>query len=177
MIGFSEMGRISYRTKCMDLERAGRFARCLSANGRFADVEIRESKRAKGAERWFVCFLPVNPARIEAMVERQQSARAERAVTESFTVVADPDHDFLHVYSHGSQETYEVCIEAATCSCLDFRYRGGPNMVCKHLIAAADALRRGEVGEFEVIPAPVPAERHRQDQDRFSQIFDDGWKP
>jgi hypothetical protein len=158
MESFTAMGKLSFRTRCMDIERAGRFARCLLANAtRFTEVEICESKRARGEERWFVCFLPISLARQAAMVDRQQRAREVRAATQTFTVVADPDADFLHVYSHHSQETYEVSIPAATCSCPDQHYRGGANLVCKHLLAAADAVRRGDVGGFEVIPSAPEA--------------------
>lgn len=167
MESFVEMGRLSFRTKCLNIERAGAFARALNANRRFTEVEIRESKRAKGEDRWFVCFLPSNPSRIAAMVDRQQNVRAERAVTETFTVVADPDHDYLHVYSHGSQECYEVSLPAATCSCPDYHYRGGANLVCKHLLAASDATRRGEVGAFQPIP------NRQADRDRFEELFGD----
>jgi hypothetical protein len=143
MESFVAMQQLSFRTKCLNIERAAAFARALNANRRFTEVEIRESKRAKGEARWFVCFLPANPLRQAAMVDRQQSARAERAATESFTVVADPDHDYLHVYSHGSQETYEVSLAGTSCSCPDFHYRGSANLVCKHLLAAASAVGPG----------------------------------
>lgn len=168
MVSFVEAGMISFRTRCMDLERAARFARCLAANEkRFTDVEIRESKRAKGDARWFVCFLPVNAARVGAMLDHQQQSREERASTQSFTVVADPDHDYLHCYSHATQETYEVSIQAATCSCPDFSYRlSGTGVLCKHLVAAAAAVRRDEVGTFQ----PVP-DRRTEDRDRFAEIW------
>jgi predicted nucleic acid-binding Zn finger protein len=153
----------------MEFERAARFARCLSANvKRFRDVEIRESKRATGAVRWFVCFLPVTPDRARAMLELEQESREERALTQSFTVVADPDHDYLHVYSHASQETYEVSLAGAHCSCPDHQYRlAGTGVLCKHLIAACEAVKRGEVGEFKRIPD------RRTDQERFEALFGD----
>jgi SWIM zinc finger len=174
MIGFPEMGRISFRTKCLTIERAGAFARALNANSRFTDVEIRESKKAKGDVRWFVCFLPSSPARQAAMLEREQSAREDRAATQAFTVVKDPDHDYHHVYSHQSQECYEVSVPAATCDCPDFRYRANGSFLCKHLIACASAIRRGEVGTFEAVPAPRISAGDMswaKDQALFEQVF------
>lgn len=176
MVSFIEAGMISFRTRCMDLEHAARFARCLSANEtRFRDVEIRESKRAKGEARWFVCFLPLKAERVEKMLDAQQSAREERAATQTFTVVADPDFDYLHVYSHSSQETYEVSIQVATCSCPDHTYRlAGTGVLCKHLLAGAAAVRTGEVGEFKRIPQRPAITQDMQwvkDQAAFEQVF------
>lgn len=175
MVSFIEAGMISFRTKCLTLERAASFARALNANRRFRDVEIRESRRAKGEVRWFVCFLPSNPVRETVLLEGQQSAREARAAEQSFTIVADPDHDYLHCYSHHTQETYEVSIAGATCSCPDFQYRlSGTGVLCKHLVASADAVRTEAVGEFQQVPARKEIGtdmRWVNDQAAFEQVF------
>jgi hypothetical protein len=75
----AQNGKIVYRTRCMELEAAARFARCLTANSRFEEVTIEQSGRARGERRWFVAFAPSNEERQAAMVERQQTAREERA--------------------------------------------------------------------------------------------------
>src|SRR3990172_7161393 len=151
---FTTMSHPTFRTKCMDIEHAGRFARCLGANPRFTAIEIRESRRAKGEVRWFVCFLPSNPVRQTAILGRQQDIQEQRFSERDYTVVRDPDHDYLHVLSHHSGDTHEVSVEAATCTCGHFHYRlAGTGLLCSHLLAAAAAIRRGEVGEFTPIPA------------------------
>jgi hypothetical protein len=174
MVSFVEVGMISFRTRCMELERAARFARCLSANEtRFTDVEIRESKKARGAARWFVCYQPANPRRQAAMLSRQQDLQEQRAAEREYTVVRDPDHDYLHVFSHHSGDTHEVSLAGASCTCGHFTYRlRGTGVLCSHLVAAADATRRGEVGEFRTIPTPVPAPSQRSaDRDQFAEIW------
>jgi hypothetical protein len=90
---FTKDGKVVYRTKCLELEHAARFAKCLGANARFAEIEISESTRAKGERRWIVEFQPANVERQAEMAERQQAAREERAATEgqSYHFVLDKD--------------------------------------------------------------------------------------
>lgn len=140
-----------YRSKLLPLHRAASFARALSANSRFLAVEIQESPRAKGDKRWFVRYLPSNAQRVQAMVDRQQQAREERAAKEPFTFAQDPDHPFLWCHSHSSGEVYEVT--ARDCSCPDFTFHAKPlGLVCKHIIAGKEAVARGEVQTFQAIP-------------------------
>lgn len=165
-------GSLSYRTKLMPRSKAESFAAALRANAHFTAVAVVQSERAK-TPKFFVDFLPSNPARLEEMARRQQDARAERAVTQQFTFVRDPDHPFFHCFSHGSGETYEIDLYGTSCNCWDHVQRTAPNgMRCKHLLRFAVARRNGEIGEFVVIPA-APAS-HRLDQDRFDEIFADG---
>jgi len=142
-------------TKLMDIEHAGRWARCLTANSRFTSVEIQTSRRAKSAHvRYFVTYLPSSASRQTAMLDRQQDARNRRADEQEFTFCHDGDHDFYHCLSHTSGETYDVTLNS--CSCPDHQFHCAANgLACKHRLALASALRRGEVGEFETVPAPV----------------------
>ena len=60
-----------YRTKLMAIEAAARFAKCLQANERFAEVTIETSSRAKSDKKYFVQFQPANDARVDAILARQ----------------------------------------------------------------------------------------------------------
>src|SRR5262245_30638995 len=97
-------GTIIYRTKLMDLDHAARFARCLGSNSRFEQVTIEQSRRATGERCWFVAFAPANIVRQAAMVERQQTAREERAALQDFDFVLDKDagRPFCWCHSHTS---------------------------------------------------------------------------
>jgi hypothetical protein len=168
MESFNAMSRLTFRTLCLTLNRAAAFARCLSGNPRFDEVEIIESKRARGENRWIVRYLPRNPDRQQAMLDRQQDARTERGHSEAFTFVADCDHPFYHCLSHASGEVYGV--SAHGCDCGDAYYRlRGTGLRCKHQVALLLALERGEVAEFEPVP-PRPVDR-RAEQDEFTRIF------
>jgi hypothetical protein len=142
-------GQVVYRTRTLTLNQAAAFARCLQGNNRFTGVEIIESDRARGAARWFVTFLPSNEVRQEAMAERQQTAREERAAEQEFTFVLDKDagRPFCWCHSHTSGEVYEV--KEDTCSCPDWLYRGQrAGIRCKHQIALVSAIDRGEIRTF-----------------------------
>ena len=137
-----------FRTKCMVLAQAARFAKCLEGNSRFLGVEITESTRAKSDKRWFVAFTPSNPERVQAILDRQQDARAQRAAEQTFSFMLDKDggRPFLWCYSHASGETYEVDCQGRSCSCPDHEFRCKPNgLKCKHQIAAAAAIQAGDV--------------------------------
>lgn len=158
---------VVYRTKCMTLERAAGFARCLEGNARFEGIEIAESRRAKGEARWFVLYAPTNSDRRWDMVTRQQEGRLARAFEQSFTFCADKDAGrlFFWCHSHQSGEVYEVTPQ--TCNCPDTLHRlQGTPIRCKHRIALDLALHRGEVVEFETIPA-----RPAFDKAEFERIF------
>ena len=133
---------VVYRTRCLPLEAAGRFARCLAANAQYTGVEIAESKRAKGEARWFVSYLPSRGERVEEMVAREQDKRELRALRQEFTFVQD--QGFVWCHSHGSGECYEVT--AHSCTCADFHYRlKGTGIACKHILALAEARRQDAV--------------------------------
>jgi predicted nucleic acid-binding Zn finger protein len=135
-------GAVQYRTRCLSIQAAGAFARCLRGNAKFTGIEIAESKRARGEKRWIVLFTPSNAARVEDMQERQQGSRAQRAVEQSFTFCLDKDsgQPFFWVHSHQSGEVYEVTEHS--CSCPDAAYRlQGTSLRCKHQIALTNARR------------------------------------
>lgn len=162
-------GELTMRTKLMAFEAATRFARCLSANVRFAAVAIETSSRAKGEKRHFVTFLPASRERLEALAQRQQDARTERAFVQEFTFCADRDTErlFWWCYSHESGETYETTEQS--CSCPDAEYRCRANgLRCKHQIALSQAIRAEATVEFKVIPDPA---RKAFDAKRFEEIF------
>lgn len=147
-------GELSMRTKLMEIAPAGRFARCLRANPRFTAVQIESNPRAKGDACYFVTFLPSSPERLEALAQRQQDARADRALSQAFTFCADKDSGrlFHWCHSHATGEVYEVTPES--CNCPDHEYRCAPNgLLCKHQIALLTAVRDGAVAEFTVLPS------------------------
>jgi hypothetical protein len=165
---FDASGMLTFRTRLMELEPAARFAKCIAANPRFGAVEIVTSRRAKGERRFYVTYLPTNEARLAAIVDRQQSARAKRATEQDFVFCHDGDHDFFHCHSISSGEVYETTLNS--CTCPDHTWRCLPNQIaCKHSLALADHLREERTTTFK----PVTPSTHRADQDRFDMIFSD----
>lgn len=168
MESFDSTGMLTFRTRLMELEPAARFARCVQANARFGAVEIQTSRRAKGERKFFVTYLPTSEARLEALVDRQQQARAQRAAEQEFVFCHDGDHDFYHCHSLSSGEVYETTLNS--CSCPDHTFRCLPNgLACKHSLALADHIREERTTEFK----PVTASAHRAAQDQFDAIFGD----
>jgi hypothetical protein len=168
------MGRLSFRTRLLSLNQAAAFARCLGNNARFTSVEIQTSRRATSEKRYFVTWRPANPARVQVMIDRQQDARSRRAEEQGFTVCKDTEHDFWHVHSHSSGEVYETTLEG--CSCPDWQFRcKANNLACKHQLAAALAIGRGEVAEFEPVPSkrqPITRDlRWVSDNAAFAEVF------
>jgi hypothetical protein len=146
----AQNGQIVYRTKCLTLDAAARFAKCLVANSRFLGVEIAESNRANGDKRWFVQFRPQNPERQAEMRERQQTAREERAQVQQFAFCLDKDggRPFYWCHSLASGEVYQVDAEGRGCTCPDFLHRCQPNgLKCKHALALL-ASDREQIGGF-----------------------------
>jgi hypothetical protein len=138
MESFTHAG-LTFRTKLLDAGQAQRFAKALTANVRFTEVTVETSPRAKGERRFFVKYLPARIERQEAMLERQQSAREERARTQQFTFVKDADHPFWHCLSHASGQVYEVTEHS--CSCEDQTWRCGPaGLKCKHQLSLRFAI-------------------------------------
>src|SRR4051794_16930791 len=137
-------GTPAFRTRLMDADRAQRFAKCLSANGRFTNVAAVESTRSAG--KWFVTFQPANEERQAAILQRQQLARQIRADLQPFVFVLDIDggRPFCWCHSLQSGEVYEV--DEESCTCPDHVYRCRPaGIVCKHQLALAAAAVAGEV--------------------------------
>lgn len=136
-----------HRTKCMEQERAERFARCLQANPLFTAVEIAESARARSAARYFVTYLPVNADRVADLVNAEQDKRLAKAATEGrdylFVLDTDSAQPFCWCCST-SGETYEVTL--FDCSCPDFQYRlKGCGIQCKHMAALSARINNGEI--------------------------------
>jgi hypothetical protein len=145
----AQNGQVVYRTRCLEIEQAAWFAKCLGANPRFTGIEIAESSRAKGERRWFVAFAPANEERQAAMVERQQTAREERAAARQYTFCLDKNSGraLFWCHSHHSGEVYEVT--ERTYSCPDHQLRcSRAGLRCSHQIALAAAIDRGEIRRF-----------------------------
>jgi hypothetical protein len=133
-------GTISYRTKCLTIDAAGRFAKCLGANARFTDITIENSLRAKGPRAWFVRFAPSNPDRVQDLLDRAQTARARRACEQEFTFCLDKDagRPFFWCWSHSSGEVYETTEHSCNCPDAEFRLKG-TGLRCKHQLALLNA--------------------------------------
>jgi predicted nucleic acid-binding Zn finger protein len=131
MSEFISGGQGSYRTRLFaTTEQAFAFARCLHNNDRFEAVEVCQSKKAPG--KWFVTFRPSNPARQQAILDRQQDARAQRAAEGDFLFIED--RGFVWVVNQETGGCYAV--DAHSCSCPDHLYRLRDSGVeCKHRLA------------------------------------------
>ena len=105
-------------------------------------MSIETSERAKSEKRYFVQFLPANVERVQEMLDRQQSAREERAQSQEFTFLLDKEHGqpFFCCWSHGSGEVYEIAGDGMQCSCPDYTFRcAGNGLKCKHIVALSFA--------------------------------------
>jgi len=129
-----------HRTKCLTIDAAGRFAKCLMANSRFTDITIENSPRAKGDRAWFVRFAPSNPDRLQDLLDHHQDARARRACEQAFTFCLDKDagRPFFWCHSHQSGEVYEVTEHSCNCPDAEFRLKG-TGLLCKHSLALRNA--------------------------------------
>ena len=126
----------TFRTKLMEQSQAERFARCLRANPRFANVELVTSKAAKSERNVFVAFEPASEERQAELLGQVQGEREVRAATEGqhYVFCLDTSRRFFWVYNPKSQETYEVTPES--CSCADHVYRcRAQGLKCKHSLA------------------------------------------
>ena len=138
MQSFTHAG-ITYRTKLMTKEQADRFARCLSGNRAFTQVQVTEPPRSPG--KFFVSFLPASEQRQAAMKAREQDKREALAGSEGrdYLFVLDDSRRFFWCQST-SGEVYETTERG--CSCPDFHYRcQRAGVRCKHQLALAQALR------------------------------------
>lgn len=140
-------GTIVYRTALMERNRAFGFARCLAANaGRFCDVEVLQSARAKGAAAWFVRFRPARRERLSALLQAEWDKRAKKAAEEGgeyvFVRFAGESHTWC--FNPISGETYQVT--AFSCSCPDFQFRcSKAGIQCKHQQAWELQSRAGRI--------------------------------
>ena len=128
-------GAIVYRTKLMEREKAGAFARMIGANAtRFCDVQIVPSN-GKTA-RYFVTFRPVSAAKQGDMYQREWDKNADRAEAEGADYIywRDPD-DWRRtwVFNPKSGETYEMWLGHCACPQKKFRL-GRAALHCKHEI-------------------------------------------
>jgi hypothetical protein len=139
----TQTGKLTFRTKILTQQHAESFCRALKAHSAFIEVEVQESPRARGEKRFFVSYLPARLEHQEAMRDRQQSAREERARTQQFTFVRDSDHPYYHCLSHATGECY--CVTEFSCDCGDATFRCLPNnLSCKHMISLRFAILAAE---------------------------------
>lgn len=141
-------GTIVYRTALMERSRAFGFARCLNGNaGRFSDVEVLRSERAKGCTSWFVRFRPARRERQGLLLQREWDKRAARAEEEGGEYIFWPDPDSAGDYwcfNPKSGETYQV--NCFRCTCPDFHYRcNRAGIQCKHQQAWELQSRAGRI--------------------------------
>lgn len=142
-------GQVRFRTAPMPTARAESFARCLSANNRFAKAETVRSRRDGFAA---VAFVPAAEARQESVFLIYQQEQIDRAAEEGASyefravtgggvlVTTLPDE-------RGQRDTYRVAVDLS-CECPHFQYRlAGSGVMCKHVIAAIAA------GEL-IVPVP-----------------------
>jgi len=152
----------SFRTQLLTMRQAGSFAACLRSNRRFTDVQVCESRRARGEDRWYVSFTPSNTARAEDLLRRQQASREERARQQAFVFAAN-SHE-VYCYSVSSGQTYQLTLDGRTCGCEDSRRVCRPNnLVCKHGLAWLSSDEKREMDAARV----QRAEQSR----RFEEIF------
>lgn len=151
----------SYRTKLLSEARARQFAACLRKNSRAAFVAVMRSTRAKSDDRWYVQWQPSNESRQRALVDAQDSARAQRGCEGTFTFLKDVDGSFL-CFSHESGNVYSV--REHSCDCPDATHRlAGTSIRCKH----SWALRNASPEEL----GPAPVIDRKFDQAQFDAIF------
>lgn len=162
---------VHFRTKLQPQHRALSFAAALDANAKFRDVEVVESRQAKGDLRFFVRFRPVSEARCEVIRAQQQQSRDERALAQGSDYLWCPDKVGGRVFVwclSTSGEVYEVT-PGVSCTCADFEYRcAGSGLDCKHLIALSLGL--GSLTEMDLRPAP------RDDDDTPPHPVDEVWE-
>lgn len=146
-----------FRTKPLTLNRAAAFARCLGARPeRFAGVEIHRSRRvaADSPKCWYVVYFAASAAREQQLLAAQQGRRAAKALDEGrdYVFVRDESDRFYWCQST-SGEVWTCTLEG--CDCPDKTFNLPPELLCKHSLALADHIERGEVLEFRRIPAPA----------------------
>lgn len=145
-----------FRSKPMDRDRAERFARCISANERFTEVFVQESK---SAGKFYVSYLPASQARQADMLATHQTERLQRALAEGdgYTFVLDDSRTFFWCLSV-SGEVYETTEH--NCSCPDHTYRcSKAGLKCKHQLALLNG--QGTFRSWQPKPA-MSAERLAQ---------------
>lgn len=166
MTQFNDMAPITFRSRLLTFQRASAFAKALAANPRFTDVAIVPSDRAKSQTiRYYVTYLPSNPTRQKAILDRERTAREKRAAVETFAFTWDAALGAFRCQSSTSGKEYETTV--SSCTCGDWINRGRQNSLpCKHQCDLLSQLETGEVCE------PVAPETQRQaDNRRFQEIW------
>jgi len=147
-----------FRTKTMEDARALRFSSCLKANPRFVGVAVCPCPKKLGHS--YVTFNPASDPNGEAILARQQDARALRAATEGrdYIFVADDSGKFIWCMNPISGETYEVT--SVDCTCPDHHYRCRPaGIQCKHIVALVSGAAPVRSWETAARPAAVRDDR------------------
>lgn len=116
------------------MQQAERFARCLRANGRFTDVQVRESGQAKHPERrYYTYWTPRNVARAKELLQEAQSAREARSFSQAgrYEFHLSDCGRYHFTLNLLSGEVYQTTVY--TCDCPDaecnLRFSG---LLCKH---------------------------------------------
>jgi hypothetical protein len=133
----------------MPHHRAASFAKALEANPRFEQVDLKQSRQAKGA-CYYVTFRPVSEARQAAIERHQQETRQERALAQGGQYLWCRDEGFVWCLST-SGEVYQVTPSDCTCPDFAYRCRAVEGMSCKHQMALFLGL--GQLTEFD-LPQP-----------------------
>lgn len=106
----------------MTLAQAQRFEKMIAANGRFTDVQIRESGRTQSPERrWYVYYTPRSVERAKQLLADAQAQRDERAKQGEYEFQLSECGRFHHCHSLKSGKWYETT--HAHCTCGDYQFR------------------------------------------------------
>jgi hypothetical protein len=134
-------GVVTRRTRPMSRARAEAFAKCLNANYHFAQAQVVPMTR--GSNRFFVAYLPSDPARQGDVFAQYVQQQVERAALEMEFYDFKPDGQGGWVVKTlpddktGHRDTYHVTADCE-CDCPHYRVRlRKAGVACKHIIAAA----------------------------------------
>jgi hypothetical protein len=159
-----------YRTKgLMSQSRAERFARCLAANGRFSDVQVVESGRAKCADcAHYVYYTPRNVTRHKQILQDAQNSREARAreQRESYEFHLDESGLFYWCLNLRSLEVYETTVHG--CDCPDATYNlSRTGIQCKHALMLQMQLQ--EEAEALEIERQIEEQQEQEAAEEFAR--------
>ena len=139
-----ETGAVVYRTKLMEIARAGAYARMIGANaGRFEGVKIVAS--AGKTARYFVQFRPVSVQRQGDIYGAEHQKNAARAEAEGGDYIYWKDPDIARrtwVFNPASGETYDMWSGICQCPQKQFRLTQAA-LLCKHEIEMDNRIAAG----------------------------------